>query len=238
MDNRQEDSSSELEKSNLNSRRESEASLASSPRKKKDKANLEGVLIHSPWRHLSSDEQSKAILECFNTGIKKEESCFTYNPAPGRALHRVDISKFLLGHRNQVAELADPQGRRIALTFTADPLITIKSKGAVKKTAPFFGCYGKYVLNVPAGYYAKGFSKNHPVLYSEGPHVILDSTFKFDESDGFVSQIEPYIQHSTIHILRVPAGRVARVWIGTEPRLLGKQKKSTESRFAIKSNET
>ncbi len=220
MDANRRDSSSSEEKSSTNMEQSNSRASLTPRKKKKEEASIEDVIIRSPWKDLSSEEQSKAILESFNAGIKKDDSCFEYNPAPGRALHRVDVSKFLLGHRNQIAELADPNGRRIALKFTADPLVTIKSKGSVVKTAPFFGCYGKYVLNVPAGYYAKGFSKNHPVLYGEGPHVIIDPTFKFDENSGFVSQIEPYIQHSTIHILRVPAGKVARAWVGTEPRLL------------------
>jgi regulator of protease activity HflC (stomatin/prohibitin superfamily) len=214
-----EDSSSEEKSINL-IEQSSRASLTPRKKKKDVEVSLEDVIIHSPWKELSSEEQSKAILDSFNAGIKKDDSCFEYNPAPGRALHRVDVSKFLLGHRNQIAELADPNGRRIALKFTADPLVVIKSKGSVVKTAPFFGCYGKFVLNVPAGYYAKGFSKNHPVLYGEGPHVIIDPTFNFNENDGFVSQIEPYIQHATIHVLRVPAGKVARAWVGTEPRIL------------------
>jgi len=61
-------------------------------------------------------------------------------------------------------------------------------------------------------------------LYGGGTHVILDPTFKFDPKDGFVSQLEPYIQHSTIHILRVPSGKVAKVWLGTEPQIVESRK--------------
>lgn len=34
-----------------------------------------------------------------------------------------------------------------------------------------------------------------------------------------MNQQEPYIQHATINILRVPAGKVAKVWVGTMPYL-------------------
>jgi len=80
------------------------------------------------------------------------------------------------------------------------------------------------VLNVPAGYFAKGISKSQPILYGGGTHVIHDTTFQFNEQSGFVSQLEPYIQHSTIHILRVPSGKVAKAWFGTEPKILESRK--------------
>jgi len=179
---------------------------------------LKDVIISSPLKSDSAEEQSEKILQAFNADVK--ESCFSYEPIPGRAMHRVDATKFLLGHRNQVAELADPRGRRIAMKYNPDPRVIIKFIGVYSKTEPFFGAHGKYVLNVPAGYYAKAFSRNQPVIYGEGPHVIIDPTFKFDPQTGFVNQNEPYIQHATINILRVPAGKVAKVWVGTEPFIL------------------
>jgi hypothetical protein len=180
--------------------------------------SIEDVVIPTKFQYESAEELADNILRAFNADV--EDSCFTYSAIPGRALGRVPIECYLLGHKNQVAELADPKGRRVALTFTADPLVTIKSLGTVEKTAPYIEAYGKHILNVPAGYFAKAVSKGIPKLYGSGSHVILDPTFKFTPSDGFVSQIEPYIQHSTIHILRVPAGKVAKVWLGTEPKLL------------------
>jgi len=133
---------------------------------------------------------------------------------------RVSKEKLLLGHKNQVTELADPKGRRIAVIYNANPAIVIGYLGTVDKNAPYFGHYGKHVLNVPAGHFAKGLSQNKPVLYGEGPHVILDSTFRFDSQTGFVNQLEPYIQHQTLHILRVPSGKLAKVWLGSLPKIL------------------
>jgi len=185
---------------------------------------IDDVVLKSKWANVPVDQLSDKILEVFNAGISPAHSCFVLNPAPGRALHRVPISNFLIGHRNQVTELADPSGQRIGLVFNADPMIEIKVIGTVSKTAQFFGKYGKYVLNVPAGYFAKGSSKNNPVLYGEGTHVIIDPTFVFNENDGFVNQNEPYIQHSTIHILRIPSGKLAKVLIGTEARIIESQR--------------
>lgn len=178
---------------------------------------LSDIVIKSDLADEGSDRQAEIILERFNEGVDK--SAYTLNPALGRALPRCDMTYFALGHRNQVAELMDPRGHRFATVYTADPTQTIKHIGVVSKTAHYFGEYGKHVLNVPAGHLARAFSKNRPVLYGEGPHVIIDPTFQFNEQTGFVSQNEPYIQHSTIHILRVPAGKVAKVWIGTMPFL-------------------
>jgi len=195
-------------------------SNAKKKKKGKPALKLSDLMIKSTMigQATSPDEQADKIVEAFNADVK--ETCFTYNPAPGRAMHRVPKECFLMGHKNQVTELADPKGRRIALTFIVDPTVVIQTLGTVDKNAPYFGQYGKHVLNVPAGYYAKGFSKNHPVLYGEGPHVVLDSTFRFKQEDGFVSQLEPYIQHSTISILRIPSGKLAKVWVGSVPKIL------------------
>jgi regulator of protease activity HflC (stomatin/prohibitin superfamily) len=175
------------------------------------------IVIRSDFAEVSADEQAQTIVDRFNHNVEK--SAFTDSPTLGRALERVDVSYFVLGHRNQNAELFDPRGQRYSTVFTADPTQTVKSLGPVLKTDSYFGAFGKHVLNVPAGYYARAFSKNRPVLYGEGPHVIIDPTFEFDPNSGFVGQQEPYIQHSTINILRIPAGKVAKIWIGTMPFL-------------------
>jgi len=178
---------------------------------------LNDVLVVSTLGCHTAEEQAEKIVDAFNTDVK--DSCFTYSPLLGRALDRVPRECFLMGHKNQVAELADPKGRRIALTFNPDPTVIIRQVGTFDKNSSYFGHYGKHILNVPSGYFAKGYSKNQPVLYGEGPHVIVDSTFRFDDKSGFVSQLEPYISHSTVHVLRVPSGKLAKVWIGSVPQI-------------------
>ncbi|EFA82673.1 vacuolin A [Heterostelium album PN500] len=180
--------------------------------------NVGDIVIRSSFADASAEEQSKIILERFNSGIK--HSAFTDNPLLGRGLTRVDVSQYVMGHRNQVAELYDPRGKRFSTIYTPDPTVTVKYIGPVSKTAHYFGAYGKHVLNVPAGHYALAFSKNRPVLYGEGPHVIIDPTFEFKEHTGFVNQNEPVIEHQTINILRIPAGKIAKVWLGTQPVIL------------------
>lgn len=182
-----------------------------------EEKRVKDIVIRSDIADETADEQAATIMERYNRDV--ERSAFTTNPAMGRALERVDVSYFVLGHRNHKAELFDPRGQRYSTVFTADPTQVVKSLGPVLKTDSYFGAFGKHVLNVPAGHYARAFSKNRPVLYGEGPHVIIDATFEFDPNTGFVSQQEPYIQHATINILRVPAGMVAKVWVGTVPYL-------------------
>ena len=116
------------------------------------------IVIRSDFADLTADEQAATVLERFNHNVEK--SAFTHNPALGRALERVDVSYFVLGHRNQNAELFDPRGQRYSTVFTADPKQEIKSLGPVLKTQPYIRAFGKHVLNVPAGHYARGFSKN------------------------------------------------------------------------------
>eukprot|EP01133_Synstelium_polycarpum_P010734 gene10734-12493_t len=186
----------------------------------KDEITVSQIVIRSDFANFSATETANTIIERFNAGISAHKSAFTDKPTLGRAMERVDISFFVMGHRNQVAELYDPRGQRFATTLTPDPTVTIKYIGPFAKTAHYFGAYGKHVLNVPAGHYAKGFSKNRPVMYGEGPHVVIDPTFEFDSSTGFVNQNEPVIEHQTINILRVPAGKIAKVWIGTMPYIL------------------
>ncbi|KAN0031975.1 hypothetical protein ACTFIV_005848 [Dictyostelium citrinum] len=180
--------------------------------------SLSQVVIRSDFANETSNRQSKIIVERFNEGIINPT--FTDSPALGRAAPRLDSSYFALCHRNKIAELFDPCGQRFGTVYSADPTTIIEYNGGIQKTCRYFGLYGKHVLNVPSGHFAKALSKNRPVIYGEGPHVIIDPTFIFDEKTGFVNQQEPFINHSTINILRVPSGKVAKVWIGTQPQIL------------------
>ncbi|KAN0031976.1 hypothetical protein ACTFIV_005849 [Dictyostelium citrinum] len=196
-----------------------EASTFSSEHENGDQSlKISQIVIRSDFANETSERQAKIILERFNEGIKN--SAFTDSPVLGRALSRLDISYFAMGHRNQIVELFDPRGQRFGTVYSADPTVEIKYLGSIAKTCRYFGAYGKHVLNVPSGHFAKAMTKNRPVIYGEGPHVIIDPTFEFDERNGFVNQQEPFINHSTINILRVPSGKVAKVWIGTQPQIL------------------
>ncbi|KAK5582662.1 hypothetical protein RB653_004247 [Dictyostelium firmibasis] len=196
-----------------------EASTFSSEHENGDQLlTISQIVIRSDFANETSENQAKIILERFNEGIKN--SAFTDSPVLGRAQTRLDVSYFAMAHRNQIVELFDPRGQRFGTVYSADPTVEIKYIGSILKTCRYFGAYGKHVLNVPSGHFAKAMTKNRPIIYGEGPHVIIDPTFEFDERSGFVNQQSPFINHSTINILRVPSGKIAKVWIGTQPLIL------------------
>ncbi|KAK5582663.1 hypothetical protein RB653_004248 [Dictyostelium firmibasis] len=200
--------------------------------------SISQIVIRSDFANEPSEKQSKIILERFNEGIK--DRAFTDSPVLGRALPRLDVSYYALAHRNQISELFDPRGQRFGTVYSADPTAVIEYRGQISKTCRYFGEFGKHVLNVPSGHFAKAMTKNRPIIYGEGPHVIIDPTFEFDETTGFVNQQSPFINHSTINILRVPSGKIAKVWIGTQPLILESRREPyvfTDAQFKLVENE-
>ncbi len=82
-----------------------------------------------------------------------------------------------------------------------------------------------HILRVQPGRFAKITinGKAHLLEPREEPYVFDTALFRFDPERDYVDQLEPYIHHGTRHILRVPAGSVAKVWVGNEARLLEAQ---------------
>ena len=78
-----------------------------------------------------------------------------------------------------------------------------------------------HILRVPSGQLAKITIGTTPYLLEsrKEPYVFNDPLFKFDK-DAFVDQTETYIHHNTIHIIRVPAGKIVKAWVGSTPYLL------------------
>ncbi len=179
---------------------------------------LTDVVNFSPYAEQSADEQAASIFNDFNRGV--ETSCFSESLIRGQW---INPGEFLLGHRNKRAELArfNPKYNTARVLFSKSPIVTTEVLGAHKQTDLFYGAYGSYVLNVPVGHVAKAWSGTQPKMYGPGPHVIHDATFRFDKTNGLVDLTNtPYIRHETIHIVRVPAGKMAAVWLGQTPMLL------------------
>ena len=63
-------------------------------------------------------------------------------------------------------------------------------------------------------------SGNTPLLFGPGCHVIHDANFHPLRQADCVSINSPQIDHGTIHILRIPVGKIAKVWSGPTPCLL------------------
>lgn len=175
------------------------------------------AVLRSPTEPVSANTHKikKTILNTFNKDIKR--SVISYSSWRGI---RIKPDEFLLVHCNGMPELADYRPERLALPLITG-LDTIEELGTVKQNAPFFGGYGKYVVNVPSGHYALATEGNdNPLLLDAGMHVIQDATFKFDPQKGFVQQALAYINHGNIHILRVPKGKLAKIWLGNTPKIL------------------
>lgn len=183
-----------------------------------DDVTLENVIINSSLIDRNPVTQAKNVLAAFNVNVVKDQSAFETSLLIGEW---VKPGKYILGACNQIPELGFHNGaQKIRRAWYLDPFINTEIKTQHGQSDLFFGAYGSYVLNVPVNTYALGWSGNVPLIFNTGPHVVHDANFKFDPKNGLVNQSNPYINHGSIHILRVPAGMLAKIWIGATPHLL------------------
>lgn len=100
------------------------------------------------------------------------------------------------------------------------------NKDFVNQSENYIAHGNLHILRVPEGNFAKIFVKGkaHLLPPRNEPYVFNTPFFQFDKTKDFVSQNERYIKHGTQHILYVPAGSIAKIWIGSEPRLLESRK--------------
>src|SRR5262249_14826149 len=85
-----------------------------------------------------------------------------------------------------------------------------------------------HILRVPIGKLAKIWigqeakilkGQNEPYIFHEPQFELVrdkENEFLFDQSN-------PYINHGTTHILRVPTGKFAKIWLGQKARILQAQ---------------
>lgn len=187
-------------------------------------ADLDTIIIKSELLNLDPEELTDNILIKYNRHISTSSSCFVTSAVRG---DQIPPGEFMLGIYNNRPELAGPGSKPKARRLIPTPgrFTKILAK-QIKQSAAFYGDCGVYVLNVPAGAYAKAKSGNKFLLYGEGCHVIHDANFRFDPTKDFITQSSSVIQHGTINILRVPSGKIAKIWIGSEPYLLPSRKKA------------
>ncbi len=189
-----------------------------------ESAELSDVITRSEFKSEGKD-LGPFILNAFNSGVTK--SAATWGWLRGR---RMQADEFMVFHRNEVPELVAFSPWKIAedipwLHWTH----TTQYLNTVKQNAPFYGMHGTYVLNVPVGKYCKAFTKNeYPKIYDQGTYIIHDATFNFDKDRGdvfnaaadLIDQNTPYIKHGIYHILRIPAGKIAKITVNGQPYLL------------------
>lgn len=176
----------------------------------------DNIIIKAPHDE-TTQAQTMRILKEFNKNVKTGESCFTVDVFRGT---QIDPGYFWLGVRNKIPELHGESGKPIARTllpFSIGQSAEIE-KYNIKQSDKFYGAMGTYVLNVPSGQYAKANSGNKQLMFGEGCHVIHDPNFMFN--GNLVDQNSDYIEHGTIHILRIPAGKICKIWVGSEAFIL------------------
>lgn len=180
--------------------------------KEGEELTIDKIIIESTISNFDPDVQLQNILQAFN---KNKDTIMEPSTTLGTRIRR---DEFRLVHRNNTPELIAftnvPLRKKFFLTGVTEDL------GTFKQTDMLIGAHGSYVLNVQKGNIAKGFcGTGIPILFGEGTHVIHNNTFKLDK-DPIVSLNKPYIKHGTYNILRVPKGKIAKIWLGNEPYLL------------------
>ena len=76
------------------------------------------------------------------------------------------------------------------------------------------------IVRVPQGSLAKVFVESEAFLLpyrQKGPYCFSTPFFNFC---GFVPESAPHISFGNLHLIRVPAGSVAKAWLGSKPLLL------------------
>lgn len=81
-----------------------------------------------------------------------------------------------------------------------------------------------HILRVPPGQLAKIVENNIPKLLAhkedDSPHVIDSPNVKFDPNHDYVNATDNVISHQTMHYVRVPLGKVAKVTVDGVPKIL------------------
>jgi len=172
---------------------------------------VEDIVIESTLRHSDPYQQAQNVLNAFN---RKKKSIMIPSVMFGT---RIDRDEFRLVHRNNTPELVgytdQPLRKKIFMTGKTEDI------GVYKHIELFFGAHGVYVINVPIGKIAKAYLGNKPILLGEGPHVIHNPNFKLADS-SLVAIDKEYIVHKINIILRIPQGKLCKIWIKNEPIIL------------------
>lgn len=179
------------------------------------KSSLAEVMISSTLYDKDPATQTKKIVAAFN--LDKEDITIE-SVQFGK---RIKQDEYRLVHRNNQAQLVPYTyyPRRLGYYATG----TTEEVGIFKQTDLLIGAHGSYLVNVPQGKLAKAWIGNtQAVLLGQGPHVIHHPNFRL-EKNPLITLTDNYIQHGNLHIVRVPRGKLAAIWLGAKPMLLESQ---------------
>ncbi len=73
------------------------------------------------------------------------------------------------------------------------------------------------IVRIPQGRIGLAYDDNQPVILNPGIYVKNSQSFSYKAS---YSETESYIQHDTIHLIRVNKGKLGLVWDGSSPAIL------------------
>jgi len=183
--------------------------------------STDGIFIPSLLKNADGSIKIAELVAKFNENATKSAFTTLSVRIPFRDAWYLNPGEILIGHRNKIPEIMPFNKDKYILRDMSRPTDTTEVVGTPHKiTEPYYGMHGTYVLNVPVGKVALAMSGNIPKIYDTGPHVIVDPNFSFNLQNGFVDKSSPYINHGSIHIVRVPIGNVAKIWINNRPYLL------------------
>jgi len=195
--------------------------VSSIPSRQAWEAQPSDVIVRSTLRDADSNRQILNVVNAFNSrsiaAYNSLDATVTTSWVRGK---RIAPNNLLFVHRNQIPVAVDDHEHQIARTINLSPGVEIDVIGERARNSPHISEFGSHIINVPAGQYAKialG-SSRRPLLLDEGPHVIHDSTLALGD---FVDKSTDYIScGGVVHVLRVPPGQLAKVWIGSQAILL------------------
>lgn len=87
------------------------------------------------------------------------------------------------------------------------------------------------ILRIPAGHLCKAWKGSQAIILESRaePYEFHDALFRVDNpKQPFSSMNEPYIRHMSLHRLRIPAGKLAKVWQQNTPLILQSQEEAYE----------
>lgn len=102
-----------------------------------------------------------------------------------------------------------------------DPLLTVDNRDLFVSQLENNISHGNlHLIRVQPGKYAKVFIDGNPYILKPRNEVYAFKTamFKFVE---FVDQTACYVKHQTEHLVRVPGGSIAKIWLNGKPEFLG-----------------
>lgn len=172
-----------------------------------------GEVITPPTFRDSRDQN--AIAAKFNRATQKDDpiglKAVLSNMPGGEWIHP---GNYWLVHYNNIGYIIPPQNTPVKLAVNTT--ISGDKGGDIHKPHQndlYFGMNGKYVVNIPRGYYGKVKLNNAAALLGEGVHVILDPTFVMDrdEKKSLVPISQRIILWGSIVIVQVPEGQILKL---------------------------